>query len=145
MTLRRHHATLPARAAQQGFTLIEIIIVIVLIGLIATIVGGKVLGAADRAKFKLAKTQVQTLANKVEQYQQDVGSLPADLEALVKPPSNSAGWLGPYAKEVELKDPWNHPMEYHAPGEGGAPFDIVSLGHDGKPGGDSYDAYIRNE
>ncbi len=129
----------------QGFTLIEIMIVIVLIGLLATIVGARILGGSDRAKFKLAQTQVDTMASKVEQYQQDVGSLPPDLEALVKAPGNSAGWLGPYAKEQELKDPWGHALEYHAPGEGGAAYDLTSFGKDGKSGGDSVDADIHHQ
>ena len=129
----------------RGFTLIEIMIVIVLIGLLATIVGSRILGGSDRAKFKLAQTQVDTMASKVEQYQQDVGSLPTNLEALVKAPGNSTGWLGPYAKEQELKDPWGHPLEYHVPGASGAGYDVISLGKDGKPGGDSVDADVHNQ
>jgi general secretion pathway protein G len=132
-----------ARSA-HGFTLMEIMIVVVLIGLIATFAFNRILGGSDRAKFKLATAQVDTLASKIEQYQQDVGSLPPTLEALVKAPGNSAGWLGPYAKEQELKDPWGHALEYHVPGESG-PFDLVSYGKDGKAGGDSVDADIRHQ
>ncbi len=134
----------PTSAAQGGFTLMEIMIVIVLIGLIATFVGGRILGASDQGKFKLAKSQVDTIASKIENYQQDVGSLPPDLGALVKAPGNSAGWLGPYAKEQELKDPWGHPLEYHVPGASG-PFDLMSYGRDGKAGGDSVDADISHQ
>jgi general secretion pathway protein G len=128
-------------AAQRGFTLMEIMIVIVLIGLIATFVGSRILGASDQGKFKLAQSQIETIAGKVEQYQQDVGSLPPDLEALVKAPGNSTGWLGPYAKEQELKDPWGHPLVYKVPGSNG-PYDLMSYGRDGKPGGESVDADI---
>jgi general secretion pathway protein G len=131
-------------AAQRGFTLMEIMIVIVLIGLVATIVGNRIFGASDRAKVKLAQTQVDTIASKIEQYQSDVGSLPPDLEAMVKAPANSAGWLGPYAKEQELKDPWGHPLEYHVPGASG-PYDLTSYGRDGKPGGESVDADISHQ
>jgi general secretion pathway protein G len=130
--------------AQRGFTLMEIMIVIVLIGLIATFVGNRILGASDQAKHKLAQSQVDTMASKIENYQQDVGSLPPDLEALVKAPGNSAGWLGPYAKEQELKDPWGHPLEYKVPGSGG-PYDLMSYGRDGKPGGESVDADISHQ
>lgn len=133
----------PARA-QAGFSLLEIIIVVVLIGAIATFAFSRILGGADRAKAHLAQAQVDTLAGKIEQYQQDVGSLPPDLEALVKAPSGSTGWLGPYAKQAELKDPWGHAYEYKVPGENGA-YDVISLGRDGKPGGDSYDADIRHQ
>ena len=59
-------------------------------------------------------------------------------------PANAAGWLGPYAKPAELKDPWGHAIEYRVPGEG-KPFDLLSLGKDGQPGGTSYDADIQYE
>lgn len=131
-------------AKARGFTLLEIMIVIVLIGLIATFVGNRILGASDQAKFKLAKSQVDTIAGKVERYQDDVGSLPPNLDALVKAPGNSNGWLGPYAKPEELKDPWGHPLEYKVPGESGG-FDLMSYGRDGKPGGDSVDADIKHQ
>jgi general secretion pathway protein G len=65
--------------------------------------------------------------------------LPADLNDLVQ--SDASGWLGPYAKEGELKDPWNHPYAYKSPGEN-KPFDLISYGKDGKPGGSSVDADI---
>jgi general secretion pathway protein G len=132
------------RTAQRGFTLVEIMIVIVLIGLIATFVGAKILGASDQAKFHLAQTQVDTTASKIEQYQNDVGSLPPDLEALVKAPGNSNGWLGPYLKEKDLKDPWGHPLQYHPSGDSGG-YELMSYGRDGKPGGESVDADIKHQ
>ena len=98
----------------------------------------------DRAKVNLARAQVQTLAEKVEQFEMDTGALPGALQDLVKAPGDAAGWLGPYAKESELKDPWNHPFEYAMPGEG-RPFDLLSRGKDGEPGGDSVDADIKYE
>ena len=125
----------------HGFTLIEILIVITLIAAIAAFALNKLMGGSDQAKVHLAQAEVDTLGGKIEQYQQDVGSLPPDLEALVKAPGNSAGWLGPYAREQELKDPWGHPLVYHVPGANG-PYDLISYGRDGKPGGDSVDADI---
>ncbi len=133
-----------SRAAASGFSLMEIIIVVVLIGAIATFAFSRILGGADRAKVHLAQAQVETLAGKIEQYQQDVGSLPPNLDALVKAPGNSSGWLGPYAKQAELKDPWGHPYEYKVPGANGG-YDLLSYGRDGKPGGDSYDADISHQ
>ena len=137
----------PAHYARpaQGFSLMEIMIVVVLIAAIATFAFNKILGGSDQAKVHLAHAEVDTMGGKVEQYQSDVGSLPPTLEALVKAPGNSSGWLGPYAKEQELKDPWNHPYEYHVPGEGGAAYDLLSYGKDGKPGGESVDADIRHQ
>ena len=92
-----------------------------------------------RAKANLAKAQVQTLAEKVQQYEMDTGTLPDSLAALVS--SDAPGWLGPYAKDAELKDPWNHAFEYRVPGAD-QPFDLVSYGKDGQAGGTSVDADI---
>ena len=131
-------------ASQAGFSLIEIILVVVLIGGIVAFAATRILGGGDRAKVNLAKAQVQTLAEKVQQFEMDTGRLPGALEDLVKAPGGASGWLGPYAKESELKDPWNHPYVYAAPGEGRA-FDLSSLGKDGQAGGDSVDADIKFE
>ena len=144
MRLSRSFTHSPSPASQSGMSLLEIIIVIVLIGAVLTLVGSRVLGGADRGKANLAKSQIQTLAGKVENYQLDTGSLPSRLEDLVTQPGNAAGWLGPYAKPAELKDPWGHAIEYRAPGEG-QPFDLVTLGKDGQAGGDSYNADIKFE
>ena len=130
------------RSAQRGFSLIEIILVVVLIGGIVAFAATRILGGGDRARVNLAKAQVQTLAEKVQQFEMDTGSLPTSLEELVSQPGNAGGWLGPYAKPAELNDPWNTPFEYRIPGDA-QPFDIVSLGADRKPGGDSVNADIK--
>ena len=142
--MRSHRSSLrpPRRAAQGGFSLIEIILVVVLIGGIVAFAASRILGGGDRAKANLGKAQVQTLAEKIQQFEMDTGNLPGSLDDLVTEPGNSTGWLGPYAKPGELKDPWNHPFEYTVPGDG-QPFDLVSLGKDGKPGGTSVDADIK--
>ena len=134
----------PSAAKQAGMSLIEIIIVIVLIGAVLTFVGSRVLGGADRAKANLAKSQVTTMAQKVEAFQMDTGRLPTTLEELVTEPANAPGWLGPYAKAAELNDPWGNPIHYGTPGESGA-FDLVILGKDGQVGGSSVDGDIRYE
>ena len=131
------------RALQAGFSLIEIIVVVVLIGGIVAFAASRILGGSDRAKVRLAESQVQTIAEKVQQYQMDTGELPPNLQALVTQSGNAPGWLGPYAKDGELLDPWKNALQYQVPGESGA-FDVVSLGADGKPGGQSVDADIRN-
>lgn len=142
--MRKRHARPVPAASQAGFSLIEIILVVVLIGGIVAFAATRILGGGDRAKVNLAKAQVQTLAEKVQQYEMDTGVLPGALDDLVKAPGDASGWLGPYAKAAELKDPWNHPYAYTMPGEG-KPFDLVSLGADGQAGGDSVDADIRFE
>ena len=144
MIHRRHPVRFVSRRHQAGMSLLEIIIVIVLIGAVLTLVGSRVLGGADRGKANIAKSQVQTIAGKIENYQLDTGKLPTKLEDLVTQPGGSSGWLGPYAKEAELNDPWGHALEYRAPGEG-QPFDLISLGKDGREGGSSYDADIHFE
>ncbi len=135
----RRHAL---RSAQRGFSLIEIILVVVLIGGIVAFAATRILGGGDRAKVSLAKAQVQTMAEKVQQYEMDTGTLPNSLDELVTQPGSATGWLGPYAKAAEMKDPWNHPFEFTVPGDG-QPFDLISLGADGKPGGTSVDADIK--
>ncbi|NLA67725.1 MAG: type II secretion system major pseudopilin GspG [Gammaproteobacteria bacterium] len=134
----------PRRSAQGGFSLIEIIIVVVLIGGIVAFAASNIFGGRDRANVRLAQAQVQTLAEKVNQFEMDTGSLPASLSDLVSQPGGTSGWLGPYAKAADLNDPWNTPFEYRVPGDAG-PFDIVSYGADRRPGGDSVNADIRYE
>jgi len=125
--------------ASGGFTLVEIVIVITLIGLILALVANRIMGTQDHAKYKLAQTQLGTLSQKIDAYQADVGSLPDSLDQLVTAPSNATGWLGPYAKATEFKDPWQHQIEYRHPGDNDQPYQVVSLGVDGKPGGEGMD------
>lgn len=126
---------------QTGFTLLEILIVVALIALIGTLVARNVFGGSDRARARLAETQLTVLAGKIEQYELDVGALPQNLEDLVRQPSGASGWLGPYAKADELSDPWRRPIEYRVPGSEGR-YELVSLGADGRPGGEGVDRDI---
>ena len=130
---------IPARAA--GFSLIEIMIVIVLIGGILALVASKVMGSKDQANFKLADMQLTTLAGKIDQFRSDTGRLPESLDQLATSPG-IPGWLGPYANAEELRDPWGTAIDYRRPGTNG-PFELVSLGADGTAGGESVDADIR--
>jgi len=139
--MRRNRYPTRPRSAQGGFSLIEIILVVVLIGGIVAFAATRILGGGDRAKANLAKAQVQTLAEKIHQFEMDTGTLPNSLDDLVTQPGDASGWLGPYAKTAELKDPWNKPFEYRMPGESQA-FDLISLGKDGQSGGESVDADI---
>jgi general secretion pathway protein G len=125
------------RKHSRGFTLIELIIVITLIAAVMAIVAGKVIQNKRQAEYKIAKTQMTTLAASIDQYESDVGALPDSLQQLVT--AGAEGWLGPYAKAEELKDPWHHPIEYRKPGADDRPYSLTSLGVDGKPGGDGVD------
>lgn len=126
-----------ASLRQTGFSLMEILIVVALIAVIATLVARNVFGGRERALARLAQTQVTTLAGKVEQYELDVGALPQSLDDLVRQPAGAGSWLGPYAKADELKDPWGTPIEYRVPG-GSTPFELVSLGADRREGGEGF-------
>ncbi|WP_440225625.1 type II secretion system protein GspG [Dokdonella sp. MW10] len=114
-----------------GFTLMEMIAVIVLLGIVIAIVGGGTMDTFGGGKYKAGTIAVKKLANAVEQYQMSVGSYPGSLQDLLK-----RDGLGPYAKEADLKDPFGNPFVYKKPGDAGRDFDIVFLGKDGKPGGD---------
>lgn len=128
---------------QTGFSLLEILIVVALIAFIGTMVARNVFGGSDRAKHRLAETQLNVLAGKIEQYELDVGDLPQSLEELVRQPSGASSWLGPYAKAEELTDPWNQPIGYNVPGSDSR-FELISLGADRKPGGEGVGRDITN-
>ena len=130
------------RRRSRGFTLIEIVVVIALIGLILGVVANRIMGSQARAEYKLAETSLGNLASKIDQYEADVGGLPDNLEQLVTAPSDASGWLGPYATAQELKDPWREAIQLRVPGENGAPFSVVSLGADRKAGGEGVDKDI---
>lgn len=131
------------RARAAGFSLIEMLAVIVLIGIVAGIVVQQVGKNVDKGKYGAGKAQVQSLAGKIEGYALDNGSAPPRLEDLVTRPGNAGNWMGPYAKESDLKDPFGHAFQYKAPGEHGD-FDIIFLGKDGQAGGDGVNADYGN-
>jgi general secretion pathway protein G len=140
MTTQRHTIRLP-RAA--GFSLIEMLAVIVLIGIVAGIVVQQVGKNVDKGKYGAGKAQVQALEGDVESYSLDNGGPPARLEDLITKPGNSSNWQGPYGKESDLKDPFGGQFQYKAPGEHGD-FDIIFLGKDHQAGGDGVNADYGN-
>jgi len=133
----------PLRRSASGFTLIEMIAVLVLIGIVMAIVGGRVMQNFQSGEYKAGVAGVHSLEMKVQAYMLDNGSAPSSLNDLVTRPSSASNWNGPYAKESDLKDPFQHPYFYKAPGEHGD-FDIVFYGKDGKPGGDAMDKDFGN-
>jgi len=128
-------AALAMPRGASGFTLIEMTMVLVLIGVVMAIVGGKIWQNFQAAQVKAGIAQVHSLEMKVQSYALDNGSAPQALDALVTRPSNASNWNGPYAKPADLKDPFGHAFLYKYPGEHGD-FDIVFLGKDGAAGGD---------
>ncbi|MDE2332250.1 MAG: type II secretion system major pseudopilin GspG [Bradyrhizobium sp.] len=127
-----------ARQAEHGFTLVEMLVVIAIIGLIMGLIGPRVLNYLSESRVKAAKIQMQSFASALDLFNLDAGRYPSTAEgltALVRPTPGVAAWNGPYLKGGNVpNDPWNHPYIYRAPGEHGA-FDIISLGSDGQEGG----------
>jgi general secretion pathway protein G len=136
----KQHRTL---RSERGFTLMEIIIVFVLIGGLLAWVVPKIYDQMDTAKSREAKLRIQTMVGNIELYRLEVGKYPENLQALVKQPSGVDKWNGPYTKEAELKDAWGNDYRYSVPGQG-KPFELTSLGADGKEGGDGGNKDITN-
>ena len=126
------------RRRQAGFTLIEIMVVMVIIGLLMALVGPNLIGRSEKAKTQAAAMQIERLGTVLDTFRLDIGRYPTTqegLQALVARPSGLERWDGPYLNKGVPKDPWDRPYVYRSPGDGGRPYDIYSLGADGAPGG----------
>jgi general secretion pathway protein G len=135
-------------AAQQGFTLVEMLVVITIIGLIMGLIGPRVLNYLSESKVKAAKIQLQSFAGALDLFYLDAGRFPSTAEglaALVQRTPGVTAWNGPYLKGGNVPtDPWSHAYVYRAPGDHG-PYDIVSFGSDGQEGGSGVAADISLE
>lgn len=133
------------RAAIHGFTLLELLVVMVIIGLLAGYVGPRFFGQIGKSEVKVARAQIDALEKALDQYRLDVGHYPSTeqgLQALQTSPGD-ARWAGPYLKKAVPLDPWGKPYQYRQPGEHGE-FDLFSFGRDGQPGGEGEAADITN-
>jgi general secretion pathway protein G len=134
-----------ARHAEAGFTLVEMLVVLTIIGLIVGLVGPRVLNYLGESKVKTAKIQIESISSALDLYYADVGRYPSSSEglaALTQQPGVQQGWNGPYLRGgVVPRDPWGNPYAYRSPGEHGA-FDIVSHGARGPEGGGGTEADI---
>jgi len=130
---------------QQGFTLVEMLVVITIIGLIMGLIGPRVLNYLSESKVKAAKIQLQSFSSALDLFYLDAGRFPSTSEgltALVQRTPGVAAWNGPYLKGGAVpNDPWNHPYLYRSPAEHG-PYDIMSYGSDGQEGGSGIAADI---
>lgn len=145
--IARYRRTALALGGEGGFTLVEILVVITIIGLIMGLVGPRVLNYLSESKAKTAKIQIESFVSALDLYYLDNGRYPSTgegLAALVSRPGNAEAWNGPYLKGgVVPADPWGHPYVYRSPVER-APYEIVSLGSDGQEGGAGTAADISN-
>ncbi|GHE41125.1 type II secretion system major pseudopilin GspG [Vulcaniibacterium thermophilum] len=139
---------MPHRRRSAGFTLLEMLVVLVIIGLIASLVGPRLFSRVDSSKVQVAETQVRMLRGAVETFRLEVGRLPTPeegLAVLTQAPADErtrGRWRGPYLDEAVPADPWGNPYQYSIPGRDGMPFALYSLGADGKPGGEGNDADV---
>ena len=129
---------------QAGFTILEIVIVFILLAGIMAFVGPKIFEQMGRAKSQEARIKIQTMVGQIEMYRLEVGKYPTSLQELLRAPGGLEGkWNGPYVKEPDLKDAWGNDYRYTIPGQG-KPFDLVSLGADGKDGGEGENRDVTN-
>ncbi len=131
---------------QAGFTLLELLVVMVIIGLLAGYVGPKYFSQIGKSEIKAARAQIDALGKALDQFRLDVGRYPSSeegLAGLMKRPANLAKWDGPYMTKNIPVDPWGNPYIYKFPGEHGD-YDLISYGKDGQPGGEGEAADITN-
>jgi general secretion pathway protein G len=134
------------RTPQNGFTLLELLVVMVIIGLLAGFVAPRYFGQIGKSEVKIARAQIDALEKALDQYRLDTGHYPSTeqgLASLVTRPNDEAKWAGPYLRKAVPADPWGRPYAYRFPGER-ADFELVSLGRDGQPGGTGEDQDIVN-
>ena len=131
---------------QVGFTMMELLIVLVIVGLLAALVGPSLYKRVNPAKASVARAQIENFSGALDAYFVDVGEFPSDSEGLTAlrvKPAGVNGWNGPYLKKEVPLDPWNRPYEYRSPGRNGG-YEIVSFGKDGSEGGEEDAADINS-
>lgn len=131
--------------APRGFTLLELLVVMVIIGLLAGFVAPQYFRQVAKSERKTARAQIVELEQALDHYRLDAGHYPSTeqgLAALNARPGNEPRWDGPYLRRSVPPDPWGRPYQYRSPGENGAEFDLSSYGKDGRPGGTGDDADI---
>lgn len=136
----------PRPAISRGFTLLELLVVMVIIGLLASYVGPRYFAQVGKSEVKTAMAQINALGKALDQYRLDTGRYPTTeqgLSALMTRPANEPRWDGPYLKKHVPPDPWGHPYVYKQPGDH-SEYDLLSYGNDGQPGGSGEAADIVN-
>ena len=135
----------PRVALTRGFTLLELLVVMVIIGLLAAYVGPRYFAQLGKSERGTAKSQVEAFGRALDAYRLDTGHYPSTtqgLAALYARPSDEPKWNGPYLQKTPPADPWGQPYQYRQPGTGDTEFDLLSFGKDGRQGGDGDNADI---
>lgn len=130
----------------NGFTLLELLVVMVIIGLLVSFVAPRYFSQVGKSEIKTTQAQIQSFGKALDQYRLDIGNYPTTeqgLSALVQKPTNESKWSGPYLSKAIPNDPWDQPYVYKSPGEHGE-YDLLSLGKDKQPGGSGEAADITN-
>lgn len=130
----------------KGFTLLELLVVMVIIGLLVGYVGPRYFSQIGKSEIKTTQSQIQSFAKALDMYRLDTGTYPTTelgLNALMQKPASESKWNGPYLQKAAPADPWGHPYVYKSPGEHGE-YDLISFGKDGQPGGSGEAADITN-
>ncbi len=133
------------KSSAHGFSLIELLVVLVIMGMLAGLVGPRLFGNVDKAKVKTANTQIKMLKGSLQTYRLDMGSYPSTqdgLSALVRKPDNAGFWQGPYLDDQLPLDPWGNPYQYELNASGEQGFYLFSFGADGKRGGEELNADV---
>ena len=131
----------------RGFTLLELLVVMVIIGLLAGFVAPRYFAQVGKSQVKVARAQIDALDKALDQFRLDVGRYPTSeegLQGLVAQPSGELRWAGPYLKKSVPADPWGRPYFFQQPGTHGGDFDLQSYAKDGRPGGTGEDADATN-
>jgi general secretion pathway protein G len=139
--------TRSVHARENGFTLVELLVVLAILGLLVALAAPRVMKYLGSARSDTARIQIEKLSGVLDLYRLEIGRYPTEQEgllALVEKPPQGDNWNGPYLKNREsLIDPWGQPYGYHSPGQHGE-FDLYTLGADGKEGGDGADKDVTN-
>lgn len=126
----------------RGFTLVEMMAVVVIIGILAAVIGPRIFNQVNKSQQVRAAKDIESISQAISMYRLDTNKFPEDLKDLQNNNGDVKGWRGPYLKKSSIKDPWDNNYEYRVPGQDNRDFDVWSLGADSQEGGEGLDEDI---